>query len=145
MHQALPYFDAQFPGLEMSAVFVMDPTSNAHAKAKIKSKEGTTSGGDQQVETEIEIDKVTGQHYVYIENGLVPSVWPTSVHIEVPIFERLSATEEAKLGAAGIRKSAVGKLVLEGKCKYGCAMVELGYMRVEKVDGEVVWEKKIRG
>jgi hypothetical protein len=108
MHQALKHFDKQFPGLEMSAVFVV----------------GTND-----------------PDYVYYEKGL--SAWPTSAYVELPIFEKLSDAEEARLGNAGIRKKPVGKLVLEGNCSYGCASVKLTYMKVVKLDGKVVWEKSL--
>ncbi|KAJ3412968.1 hypothetical protein HDV05_008683 [Chytridiales sp. JEL 0842] len=126
MHQAHPHFEKQFPGLEMSAVFISrDP------KFRPLKRDGTQ---DERKEEEWE------REYVYVEKGL--SFWPTGAHVEVPIFERLSEVEEARLGNAGIRKGSVGRLVLEGECGYGCASVKLKEMRVEKLDGTVVWSKR---
>jgi hypothetical protein len=82
--------------------------------------------------------------YVYREGGVLKSIWPTSVEVEIPIFERLTDAEEARLGNAGIRKKPVGKLVMHGECQYGCAMVTLKDLKVLKTNGEEVWSKSFK-
>ncbi|KAJ3202127.1 hypothetical protein HDU67_000786 [Dinochytrium kinnereticum] len=81
--------------------------------------------------------------YSYAETGLLSSVWATGATMELPIFERLSEEEEAKLGSSGIRKKPVGRLLLVGECEYGCAAVRLREMKVFKANGELLWEKKM--
>ncbi|KAJ3103020.1 hypothetical protein HDU97_010458 [Phlyctochytrium planicorne] len=109
MNQAIGVFEKQFPGLEMSPIFI-----HGHPE------------------------------FVYKETGMLPSLWPTGAIVEVPIFEKLSDAEEARLGGAGIRKRPVGKLVLMGECQYGCAAVKLLEMKVYKADGTLFWEKPIK-
>ncbi|KAI8909393.1 hypothetical protein DFJ77DRAFT_433484 [Powellomyces hirtus] len=90
-------------------------------------------------------DMARPEEYVYKEEGLFASVMPSTAIVEVPIFEKLSQVEEAKLGGAGIRKKPVGKVQLKGACSLGCAKVELTEMRVLKNNGDVVWEWKKKG
>ncbi|KAJ3055328.1 hypothetical protein HK097_010828 [Rhizophlyctis rosea] len=108
MHQALSRFEAQFPGLEMSAVF----------------------------------DTSRPEEYSYHEEGLLASILPSVAVAVVPVFEKLTEAEEAKLGGAGIRKKPVGKIEIRGSCSVGCAAVELKEMKVMKPNGDVVWEWK---
>ncbi|KAJ1339591.1 60S ribosomal protein L11 [Batrachochytrium salamandrivorans] len=49
--------------------------------------------------------------HVYQETGGVMGMYRTGAVLEVPMFERLSAEEEQRLGAAGIFKEAVGVLL----------------------------------
>ncbi|KAJ3291527.1 hypothetical protein HK104_005990 [Borealophlyctis nickersoniae] len=80
--------------------------------------------------------------YSYQEEGLFSRFFPTAAVAEVPLFEKLREEEEARLGAAGIRKKPVAKAVLKGSCKVGCAAVELTEIKVLKLNGDVVWEWK---
>lgn len=73
------------------------------------------------------------------------SLWPSSVEITVPVYERLNDVEEARLGNAGIKKGVVGWLLLRGECRWGCAKVWLTGMKLMRgkiSDGEIVWEWK---
>ncbi|KAJ3128925.1 hypothetical protein HK098_003022 [Nowakowskiella sp. JEL0407] len=87
-------------------------------------------------------------------NGSVSALfYPTECVASVPVFEKKGQREEALMGAAGIRKTPVGKLVMKGKCKFGCATVQLVEMWIEKIndmgtDGrsegpEKVWEWRL--
>ncbi|KAJ3157277.1 hypothetical protein HDU89_002689 [Geranomyces variabilis] len=90
-------------------------------------------------------DMARPEEFGYREEGLFASVMPSTAVVEVPIFEKLSEMEEAKLGGAGIRKSPVGKAVLKGKCSLGCAKVDLVEITVFKMNGDIVWEWKKKG
>ncbi|TPX69351.1 hypothetical protein SpCBS45565_g02496 [Spizellomyces sp. 'palustris'] len=85
------------------------------------------------------------EEFKYEETGLFSSLMPSQAIVEVPVFEKLSETEEAKLGVSGIRKKPVGRVQLKGTCSIGCAKVELTEMRVLKNNGQVVWEWKKKG
>ncbi|KAJ3006127.1 hypothetical protein HKX48_000293 [Thoreauomyces humboldtii] len=78
--------------------------------------------------------------FVYEESG--GFVMASEATVEVPVFERLDEVEEAKLGGAGIRKKAVGRVRIKGTCSLGCAKVEMTEMAVFKVNGDLVWEWK---
>ncbi|KAJ1566468.1 hypothetical protein HK096_001349, partial [Nowakowskiella sp. JEL0078] len=114
MHQAMPLFDTQFPGLEISPVFVKPSITSRNQKS-------TTWLTDNETSEDIE------SHFEYSEDGgaVTAALYPTSCETVVPVFERLAQVEEARLGAAGIRKRPVGLLKMRGKCKLGCAAVEL--------------------
>ncbi|KAJ3078302.1 hypothetical protein HDU99_000656, partial [Rhizoclosmatium hyalinum] len=132
MHQAAKIFDKQFDSLlEMSAVFVLPenvPDRGAYSK----------NASDQENEESRMI-----KEFGYSESGGFLGTWATGVEVIVPVFEKLSETEEARLGSVGIRKRPVGSLKMKGKCTYGCAVVQLMHMQVLKLDGTVVWEKDV--
>ncbi|KAJ3229786.1 hypothetical protein HDU78_008826, partial [Chytriomyces hyalinus] len=136
MHQAVKLFDKQFDGLlEMSPVFVLPedmPAPESYSKG---------ASGDYDEE-----DDPTAVHkqFSYSESGAFFGGWASECAVKVPVFEKLDDQEEARLGNAGIRKRPVGSLIMKGKCSYGCAVVQLMYMQVQKLDGSVVWEQDVR-
>ncbi|KAI8620535.1 hypothetical protein BC830DRAFT_1098725 [Chytriomyces sp. MP71] len=135
MHQAVKIFDKQFDGLlEMSPVFVLPED--------MPSPESYSKGTSGDTETE---DDPTAVHkqFSYTESGGLLGSWASACTVKVPVFEKLDEQEEARLGNAGIRKRPVGSLIMEGKCTYGCAAVQLMHMQVQKLDGSVVWEKDV--
>ncbi|TPX74716.1 hypothetical protein CcCBS67573_g04027 [Chytriomyces confervae] len=133
MHQAVKLFEKQFDGLlEMSPVFVLPedmPAPESYSKG---------ASGDYDEE-----DDPTAVHkqFSYSESGGFFGGWASECAVKVPVFEKLDDQEEARLGNAGIRKRPVGSLIMKGKCSYGCAVVQLMYMQVQKLDGSVVWEQ----
>ncbi|KAI9366061.1 hypothetical protein DFJ73DRAFT_806936 [Zopfochytrium polystomum] len=164
MTQALPHFAGKFPGLEMSAFFAWDPpkifrkdqeTESPPSPAPSGAGAGAPApapapvdGQQEEKRTRVVSDVFSlapdfANEYAYAESGLVASVWPTAARTEVPVFERLSAVEEANLGQAGIRKKPVGKLVMIGSCTYGCAQVKLRVLQVYSLKGDLIWEKKV--
>ncbi|KAJ3065644.1 hypothetical protein HDU98_010969 [Podochytrium sp. JEL0797] len=132
MHQAVKLFDAQFSSLlEMSAIFVLPEDVPDR---------GAYSNGMADEEDE---ESLMREEFAYKESGGFFGSWASGVEVTVPVFEKLSETEESRLGNAGIRKKPVGSLVMQGKCSYGCAVVQLMHMQVKKLDGNVVWEKDV--
>ncbi|KAJ3021445.1 UNVERIFIED_CONTAM: hypothetical protein HDU68_009620 [Siphonaria sp. JEL0065] len=130
MHQAVKIFDPQFNDLlEMSPVFVLP--ENVPDR-------GAYSNGNAPDDSD-ESDMV--KEFGYNETGGFLGSWASGVEVKVPVFEKLTQTEESRLGNAGIRKKPVGALVMKGKCSYGCAVVQLMHLQVLKLDGTVVWEK----
>ncbi|KAI9105000.1 hypothetical protein DFS34DRAFT_576053 [Phlyctochytrium arcticum] len=87
-------------------------------------------------------DMTRPDQYTFKETGLFASVMPSGCEVEVPLFEKLSQTEEARMGAAGIKKTPVGKVWMRGECSLGCAKVDLLELIVKKNNGEVVWHWK---
>ncbi|KAI9342615.1 hypothetical protein BDR26DRAFT_859256 [Obelidium mucronatum] len=135
MHQAGKLFDRQFQDLlEMSPVFVLPenlPDRGAYSN-------GNADLGPEEEEVE---GKKMMQEFAYEETGGFLGTWASGVEVKVPVFEKLSQTEESRLGNAGIRKKPVGALIMKGKCSYGCAVVQLMHMQVVKLDGSTVWEQ----
>lgn len=83
--------------------------------------------------------------HTYQESGGFAGVYPTKCQVGIPIFERLSQLEEARIGQALLLKPAVAHLVLKGDCKVGCATASLSEMELFKVDQEKkpIWEKSV--
>lgn len=80
--QAQAVFNSEFPGLEISPVYLDD-----------------TKG------------------FTCEEFGGLLGFYPTSTVVSIPVYERKSAIEEARMGTNGIRKVAVGSLRISGDCK----------------------------
>ncbi|TPX32518.1 hypothetical protein SmJEL517_g04346 [Synchytrium microbalum] len=78
-----------------------------------------------------------GINFGYTEQSILG--WASTATVEVPVYERLSQTEEVRLGTSGLRKGAVGKAYITGGCSYGCAKVVMSEIKVVKMNGEVVW------
>lgn len=78
--------------------------------------------------------------FAYGETGFLNLVYPSGNYCEVPLFQKLSDREEADLGQAGVRKKPIGRVVMRGECRYGCAQVLLVEVEVLRGDGEVVWK-----
>ncbi|ORY49860.1 hypothetical protein BCR33DRAFT_649159, partial [Rhizoclosmatium globosum] len=92
---------------------------------------------DKQFDSLLEMSAVFSRmikEFGYSESGGFLGTWATGVEVIVPVFEKLSETEEARLGSVGIRKRPVGSLKMKGKCTYGCAVVQLMHMQVLKLD-----------
>jgi len=103
--QAYPIFNSEFPGLELSPVFVSEH-----------------------------------KDFSYEEGGWLSPLFPSWAEARLPVYPVLPPEEEAKLGMAGLKKRPVGYVYIKGDCKYGCAMVSLSSIRLEKINGDVVWE-----
>jgi hypothetical protein len=64
--------------------------------------------------------------------------------VQVPVFERLSEKEELRLGSSGLEKKPVGRLLIKGECRMGCAQVQLTHLELFKQqDGKKVWEHNL--
>ncbi|KAJ3181037.1 hypothetical protein HDU85_003739 [Gaertneriomyces sp. JEL0708] len=85
------------------------------------------------------------QDYKYEEESTFLSIMPSYALVEVPMYEKLSSLEEAKLGVSGLKKNPVGKAVLKGSCSLGCAKVTLVEIKLLKLNGDLVWEWKKKG
>ncbi|KAI8905418.1 hypothetical protein EDD86DRAFT_211451 [Gorgonomyces haynaldii] len=84
--------------------------------------------------------------HTYDEQGGLFGFYPSECTVGVPVYEKLDALEEARLGANGIKKKPVGHLELKGTCKYGCAVVHLVGLRLYRSKDEepdytrLIWE-----
>ena len=120
MHQGLPIFQKEFPGLEMSAVDDSDECFYSEKRSIGNHKDGP------------------------LDFFLLKLIGPKEAIVQIPIYERYSQQEEERLGNAGIKKASVGKLTLKGSCDLGCAKVLLKEMILYKGNGQdIVWSHQI--
>jgi hypothetical protein len=75
------------------------------------------------------------EHF-YKEEGGFLGLFPTRCVVGIPVFEKLDELEESRLGQALLMKPIVGHLVLEGKCKMGCASATLSSLSLYRVDSQ---------
>lgn len=148
MRQASTIFDKEFPGLEMSAVFLSPELIAYQAKVERQRKEERNMVGavpanipGEDIERNSRTREITLSLFAYDEHGLFKWLnWPSAASCSVPVMPRFSEQEEQELGRNGVYKSPVGRLHISGKCKYGCAQVFIDKLRLEKLNGELVWE-----
>lgn len=159
LYQAQSIFSNEFPGLEISAVFEVRPQKKYGyiTRDDVKSKDSQNYKTAKDVVRENENDSIdlppnlddhdkythdNYSEYNYREfGGMFPfeRLFPSNCEVIVPIFEKLSQLEEARLGEAGITKPVIGRLKIIGECSTGCAKVRLQKMILYKLNGEIVW------
>lgn len=163
LYQAQSIFGKEFPGLEIAAVFEVRPQKRygfftrddveRETGEKIKSARelpgvvpvDEDSSKKSYLEEDANVKKYTEDHfdeYNYREyGGYFPfeRMFPGNCEVIVPIFEKLSELEEARLGEAGLAKPIVARMRIRGECSAGCAKVRMQSLELYKLDGEVVW------
>ncbi|KAJ3211466.1 hypothetical protein HDU82_005824 [Entophlyctis luteolus] len=95
MHQASRPFEEHFRDvLEMSPVFVLPdalPDADSYAKNYAQRQQEQS-----EKETTVDGSELSSNEFGYVETGAFMGSWATGVEVKVPVFEKLSANEDAR-------------------------------------------------